>query len=114
MWVNYLNSLLNGHPAIPRILGLLLLGILASPGLALAQRGSGNEALYRDSRVQWFDGTSIDISDLFRAAEFLSRQSASSRWDSGAAVDAAVEQFNQSRRRPLLLSPERPNTSLTP
>jgi hypothetical protein len=108
MRVNCLNSLLNLADHGARILGLLLVGILASPGLALAQTaqtGSGNEAIDRDGRTPLFNGSSLDMSDLFRAAELLSRQRAISRWDSRAAIDAAVEQFNQSRRRPLLFSP---------
>lgn len=105
MRVNCLNSLLNLADHGARILGLLLVGILTSSGLALAQTGSGNEAIYRDGRTPLFNGSSLDMSDLFRAAELLSRQRAISRWDSRAAIDAAVEQFNQSRRRPLLFSP---------
>jgi len=105
MRVNCLNSLLNLADHGARILGLLLVGILTSSGLALAQTGSGNEAIYRDGRTPLFSGSSLDMSDLFRAAELLSRQRAISRWDSRAAIDAAVEQFNQSRRRPLLFSP---------
>jgi len=105
MRVNCLNSLLNLADHGARILGLLLVGILTSSGLALAQSGSGNEAIYRDGRTLLFNGSSLDMSDLFRAAELLSRQRATSRWDSRAAIDAAVEQFNQSRRRPLLFSP---------
>ncbi|MFS8906688.1 hypothetical protein [Synechococcus sp. O70.2] len=105
MRVNCLNSLLNLADHGARILGLLLVGILTSSGLALAQTGSGNEAIYRDGRTPLFSGSSLDMSDLFRAAELLSRQRATSRWDSRAAIDAAVEQFNQSRRRPLLFSP---------
>lgn len=105
MRVNCLNSLLNLADHGARILGLLLVGILTSSGLALAQSGSGNEAIYRDGRTPLFSGSSLDMSDLFRAAELLSRQRATSRWDSRAAIDAAVEQFNQSRRRPLLFSP---------
>jgi hypothetical protein len=105
MRVNCLNSLLNLADHGARILGLLLVGILTSSELALAQSGSGNEAIYRDGRTPLFSGSSLDMSDLFRAAELLSRQRATSRWDSRAAIDAAVEQFNQSRRRPLLFSP---------
>jgi hypothetical protein len=105
MRVNCLNSLLSLADHGARILGLLLVGILTSSGLALAQSGSGNEAIYRDGRTPLFNGSSLDMSDLFRAAELLSRQRAISRWDSRAAIDAAVEQFNQSRRRPLLFSP---------
>jgi hypothetical protein len=105
MRVNCLNSLLNLADHGARILGLLLVGILTSSGLALAQSGSGNEAIYRDGRTPLFNGSSLDMSDLFRAAELLSRQRATSRWDSRAAIDAAVEQFNQSHRRPLLFSP---------
>jgi len=105
MRVNCLNSLLNLADHGARILGLLLVGILTSSGLALAQTGSGNEAIYRDGRTPLFSGSSLDMSDLFRAAELLSRQRAISRWDSRAAIDAAVEQFNQSRRRPLPFSP---------
>ena len=108
MRVNCLNSLLSLADHGARILGLLLVGILTSSGLALAQTaqtGSGNEAIYRDGRTPLFSGSSLDMSDLFRAAELLSRQRATSRWDSRAAIDAAVEQFNQSRRRPLLFSP---------
>ena len=105
MRVNCLNSLLNLADHGARILGLLLVGILSSPGLALAQSGSGNEAIDRDGRTPLFSGSSLDMSDLFRAAELLSRQRAISRWDSRAAIDAAVEQFNQSRRRPLPFSP---------
>ncbi|WP_414405871.1 hypothetical protein [Synechococcus sp. R65.1] len=103
--MNCLNSLLSLADHGARILGLLLVGILTSSGLALAQSGSGNEAIYRDGRTPLFNGSSLDVSDLFRAAELLSRQRATSRWDSRAAIDAAVEQFNQSRRRPLLFSP---------
>jgi hypothetical protein len=105
MRVNCLNSLLSLADHGARILGLLLVGILTSSGLALAQSGSGNEAIYRDGRTPLFSGSSLDMSDLFRAAELLSRQRAISRWDSRAAIDAAVEQFNQSRRRPLPFSP---------
>ncbi|MFS8854780.1 hypothetical protein NW844_04815 [Synechococcus sp. H55.2] len=110
MFVNRLRSPLNPRRGIPAALGLLLLGILASAEVALAQRGDVNEAIRRDRNVQLFDGTSIDMNDLLRAAEFLSRQNAASRWDSRAEIDAAVEQFNQSRRRSLPLSPG----SLTP
>ena len=111
MFVNRLSSLLNpvGKRGIPAAMGLLLLGILASSEVALAQRGDVNEAIRRDRNVQLFDGTSIDMNDLLRAAEFLSRQNAASRWDSKAGIDAAVEQFNRSRR-PLVLSPR----ALTP
>ncbi len=107
MSVNRLSYPLNpvGRRGIPGALGLLLLGILASSEVALAQRGDVNEAIRRDRTVQLFDGTSIDMNDLLRAAEFLSRQNAASRWDSRAEIDAAVEQFNQSRRRSLPLSP---------
>ena len=105
MRVNCLNSLLSLADHGARILGLLLVGILTSSGLALAQSGSGNEAIDRDGRTPLFNGSSLDMSDLFRAAELLSRQRAISRWDSRAAIDAAVEQFNQSHRRPLLFSP---------
>ena len=104
MFVNRLRSPLNPRRGIPAALGLLL-GILASAEVALAQRGDVNEAIRRDRNVQLFDGTSIDMNDLLRAAEFLSRQNAASRWDSRAEIDAAVEQFNQSRRRSLPLSP---------
>ncbi|MFS8857927.1 hypothetical protein NW851_02265 [Synechococcus sp. H55.7] len=110
MFVNRLRSPLNPRRGIPAALGLLLLGILASAEVALAQRGDVNEAIRRDRNVQLFDGTSIDMNDLLRAVEFLSRQNAASRWDSRAEIDAAVEQFNQSRRRSLPLSPG----SLTP
>ncbi|MGQ9836977.1 MAG: hypothetical protein ACUVRV_03160 [Cyanobacteriota bacterium] len=79
--------------------------ILASPRPALAQTENVNDAIRRDGNPNWFDGGSLDMHDLFRVADFLSNQNAASRWDSTASVDAAVEQFNQSRRRPLQLSP---------
>jgi len=101
----FLSPSLVSWRGIPGALGLLLLGILASSEVVLAQRGDVNEAIRRDRNVQLFDGTSIDMNDLLRAAEFLSRQNAASRWDSRAEIDAAVEQFNQSRRRSLPLSP---------
>jgi hypothetical protein len=85
MRVNCLNSLLSLADHGARILGLLLVGILTSSGLALAQSGSGNEAIYRDGRTPLFNGSSLDMSDLFRAAELLSRQRATSRWDSRGA-----------------------------
>ncbi|MFS8779662.1 hypothetical protein [Synechococcus sp. R6-6] len=116
---NLLNRLLNpslvswrGIPSPPALLlvGMALSSVLSGSGVALAQSGSVNEAIRRDSNPSLFDGTSINVNDLFRAADFLSRQSAASRWDGKASVDAAVEQFNQSRRRSLLLSP----ASLTP
>ncbi|MFS8882314.1 hypothetical protein NW849_02800 [Synechococcus sp. R55.3] len=114
-----LNRLLNpspvcwrGIPSPPVLLlvGMALSSVLSGSGVALAQSGSVNDAIRRDSNPSLFDGTSINVNDLFRAADFLSRQSAASRWDGKASVDAAVEQFNQSRRRSLLLSP----ASLTP
>ena len=116
---NLLNRLLNpllvswrGIPSPPALLlvGMALSSVLSGSGVALAQSGSVNDAVRRDSNPSLFDGTSINVNDLFRAADFLSRQSAASRWDGKASVDAAVEQFNQSRRRSLLLSP----ASLTP
>jgi hypothetical protein len=84
---------------------MALSSVLSGSGVALAQSGSVNEAIRRDSNPPLLDGTSINVNDLFRAADFLSRQNAASRWDGKASVDAAVEQFNQSRRRSLLLSP---------
>lgn len=97
-----------GSYGIP--LGVVLVGIcvgqiLASPTPALAQTRNVNDAIWRDSSTNLFGGDSIDINDLFRAANFLSNQHAASRWDSTASIEAAVEQFNQSRRRPLQLSP---------
>ncbi|MEN9203330.1 MAG: hypothetical protein Q6K80_04020 [Thermostichus sp. DG_1_6_bins_120] len=77
---------------------------------ALAQNQNVNDAIRREGNSNLFDGSSIDMNDLFRAADFLSNQNAASRWDSTAGVDAAVKQFNQSRRRPLQLLP----TSLQP
>ncbi|MGY2709664.1 hypothetical protein [Thermostichus sp. MS-CIW-28] len=109
-----LNRLLNpspvcwrGIPSPPVLLlvGMALSSVLSGSGVALAQSGSVNDAIRRDSNPSLFDGTSINVNDLFRAADFLSRQNAASRWDGKASVDAAVEQFNQSRRRSLLLSP---------
>ncbi len=114
MFVNHRNHLLNpslvSWRGIPLSLGLLLVGIssgwiLASPGVALAQSENVNDAIRRDGNTNLFDGTSIDMNDLFRAADFLSNQNAAARWDGKSGVDAAVEQFNQSRRRPLQLSP---------
>jgi hypothetical protein len=111
-----LNRLLNpspvcwrGIPSPPVLLlvGMALSSVLSGSGVALAQTQSGsvNEAIRRDSNPSLLDGTSINVNDLFRAADFLSRQNAASRWDGKASVDAAVEQFNQSRRRSLPLSP---------
>ncbi|MEN9222717.1 MAG: hypothetical protein Q6M04_09800 [Thermostichus sp. BF3_bins_97] len=105
MPVNHPKSLLNpplvSWHGIPLALALLV-GI---PGVALAQNENVNDAIRRDGNTNLFDGTSIDMNDLFRAADFLSNQNAASRWNSKTGVDAAVEQFNQSRRRPLQLSP---------
>ncbi|MCF2971275.1 hypothetical protein L1047_08720 [Synechococcus sp. Nb3U1] len=102
-------------------LAVVLLGIttgqnLVSPATALAQNENVNDAIRRDGNTNLFDGSSIDMNDLFRAADFLSNQNATSRWDSTAGVDAAVEQFNQSRRRPLQLSPGllQPEPTATP
>lgn len=109
-----LNRLLNrspvcwrGIPSPPVLLlvGMALSSVLSGSGVALAQSGSVNEAIRRDSNPPLLDGTSINVNDLFRAADFLSRQNAAYRWDGKASVDAAVEQFNQSRRRSLPLSP---------
>ncbi len=86
---------------------LLCLGIPAAQMLAsstpvLAQ--PENDAIRRQGQVNLFDGSSIDLNDLLQAAQVLSNQAAASRWDSAATLDAAVEQFKQSRR-PLKLSP---------
>ncbi|MFQ3612356.1 MAG: hypothetical protein SNJ68_01415 [Cyanobacteriota bacterium] len=107
---------LDGIPLAVVLLGIAAGQILVSSTTVLAQNENVNDAIRRDGNTNLFDGSSIDMNDLFRAADFLSNQNAASRWDSTAGVDAAVEQFNQSRRRPLQLSPGslRPEPPTTP
>ncbi|MEN9225108.1 MAG: hypothetical protein Q6L60_02210 [Thermostichus sp. HHBFW_bins_43] len=105
MPVNHPNHLLNPPLVSWHGIPLALVLLVGIPGVALAQNENVNDVIRRDGNSNLFDGTSIDMNDLFRAANYLSNQNAASRWDGKAGIDAAVEQFNQSRRRPLQLSP---------
>jgi hypothetical protein len=73
------------------------LGGLLIWGGAGARAQNVNDATTQQPSTTLFDGTSVNINDLMRAAELLDAQSEPPP-NHGKNLDNAVEQFNQSRQ----------------
>ncbi|MFQ3583650.1 MAG: hypothetical protein SNJ85_01760, partial [Cyanobacteriota bacterium] len=61
---------LDGIPLAVVLLGIAAGQILVSSTTVLAQNENVNDAIRRDGNTNLFDGSSIDMNDLFRAADF--------------------------------------------
>ena len=83
------------------ILGAGVMGVVLTSGSALAQ--ADEDAAEAINNL--FQGGSITLQDMMRAADYLDR-SRSGPKDYGGSVDAAVEEFRQRQQQQLQIGPE--------